>query len=232
MRNRTLCLFLLLAGSASAQESKTYKVNTIEDNKEELIRDTYRYPQFTAGVVHFKDGATTRARLNYHRFYDQVLFISPKGDTLALAEPAPYKFIAIGTDTFYVQDQGYLERITHYAGVNLFRKSVMEIVGREKKGGYGTYSSTTAVESRNQYISADGRVIPLQVDENTLYSGRSFYFLSDGYNTFFPATKKNFYNLFSKQEKRLKEYLDAHKVNFYHGEDLLQLMAYLQEGKD
>lgn len=232
MRNWLLCLFGTLALGASAQESKIYKVNSIEDNKEELIRDTYRYPQFAAGVVHFKNGAATKARLNYHRFYDQVLFISPKGDTLALVDPGSYKYIAIGADTFYVQEEGYAERLTHYGGVNLLRKYIIEVAGREKKGGYGTYSSTTAVESRSQYTGEDGRLVPLQVDENTIYKGKSLYFLSDAFNNIFPATKKNFYNLFSKQEKRLKEYLDTHKVNFFHEQDLLQLMAYLQEDKE
>lgn len=135
MRSSCLFLLLLLCGSAAAQDGKTYRVNTIEGNNEELIRDAYRYPQFIAGVVHFKDGTATQARLNYHRLYDQVLFLSPKGDTLALAVPDAYRFIAIGKDTFYVHGNGYLERITHYKGVNLARKSAFVVDGREKKVG-------------------------------------------------------------------------------------------------
>jgi hypothetical protein len=232
MRNKLLCLLGLLAGSAAAQDGKTYRVNTIEGNNEELIRDAYRYPQFIAGAVHFKDGTATQARLNYHRLYDQVLFISPKGDTLALAVPDAYKFIAIGKDTFYVHGNGYLERITHYKGVNLARKSAFVVDGREKKGGYGTYSATTAVESRSHIVDRDGRVLPLKVDENTLFRAKNLYFLSDAYHSFSPATKKNFYNLFSKQEQKLKAYLDAHRVNFSRPEDLLPLLAYMQDDKE
>lgn len=232
MRSSYLFLLLLLCGSAAAQNGKTYRVNTIEGFNEELIRDAHRYPQFIAGVVHFKDGTATQAYLNYHRLYDQVLFLSPKGDTLALAMPDAYKFIAIGTDTFYVHGTGYLERITHYNGVNLARKGAIVVDGHEKKGGYGTYSSTTAVESRSHIVDRDGRVIPLKVDENTLFRAKSLYFLSDAYHNFLPATKKNFYSFFSKQEQKLKTYLDAHKVNFSRQEDLLPLLAHMQEGKD
>lgn len=75
-------------------------------------------------------------------------------------------------------------------------------------------------------------MVPLKVDENTLFRAKNLYFLSDAYQNFSPATKKNFYNLFSKQEQKLKAYLDAHKVNFTRPEDLLLLLAHMQEGKE
>ncbi|HEY1113039.1 MAG TPA: hypothetical protein VGE66_05740 [Chitinophagaceae bacterium] len=230
MRSRLLSLFLLLWGSTLAQEGKVYTVNSIRDNKEELIRDAYRYSAFRAGVVLFKDGVATKALLNYHRLYDQVVFISPKGETLALLNPETLKYVAIGADTFYVQDRGYLERLTHYAGINLARKDAILLTGYERKGAYGTYSATTSTESK-LYHSGDGRTMTkLQVDENAVFKAKSRYFLSDEYHNFFPAVKKNFYTLFKSREKRLKEYLDTHKVNFSRGEDLLQLIAHLQEG--
>lgn len=225
-----LYAFLLLSTGSAAQQDKTYTVNSIRDNREVVIREAYRYPQFRPGAVVFNDGSVTPARLNYHRLSDQVLFIAPKGDTLALADPGAYKFVVIGTDTFYVQDKGFLERLTHYDGVNLARKGTIVLAGRERKGAYGTYSSTIATDAK-AYYSADGsRITHLQVDVNDIYRAKTRYFLSDRYNNFFPATKKNFYNLFFRQEARLQGYLDKHKVNFYREEDLLHLMTYLQEG--
>jgi hypothetical protein len=232
MRNLALFTFLLISVTAVAQEGKTYTVNSIKDNKEELIRDAFRYPEFNTGVVHFKDGVTTRARLNYHRLFDQVLFIAPKGDTLALVEPGLYKFITIGTDTFYAHEKGYLERVTHYSGVNLARKSTIVLASHEKKGAYDTYSSTTAAESRNYYYANGSPLVKLQVDENAIYIAKSQYFLADAYNNFFLATKKNFYTLFNRQEKKLKAYLNTHEVNFNRQEDLLQLITYLQGDKE
>lgn len=230
MRTGLLYLLCVMAGSVAAQEGKTYTVNSIQDNKEELIRDAYRYPQFTPGVVHFKDGRETKAYLNYHRLYDQLLFLTPKGDTLALGDLKMYKFAAIGTDTFYVQNNGFLERLTHYAGVNLARKGTIVVTDRARKGAYGTYSTTAAIESRGIYNDQGGRIVALKTDENLIYNEKSEYFLSDAYNNFSRATKKNFYDLFRKQEKKLREYLDTHKVDFFKEKDLLQLLAFLQEG--
>ena len=233
MRNTFPLTFLILSAlPAAAQQEKSYTINSIRDNKEELVRDVYRYPQFVAGIVLYTDGVATEARLNYHRLFDQVLFISPKGDTLALARPEAYKYVVIGPDTFYVQEKGYLERITHYKGVNLSKKSAIRFVGIEKKGLYGTYSPLISAESRGN-ITADGSGINqrLQVDENSVYRTQTKFFLSDEYNNFFPATKKSFFNLFFHQEKQLKDYLFRHQVNFAREQDLLQLLAFLQEAK-
>lgn len=229
MTSKMLCLFLLVTGSVFAQEGKTYTVNSIKDDNEELVRDAYRYPQFRPGVVHSKDGGATKALLNYHRLFDQLLFLTPSGDTLALGDLGMYKFAAVGADTFYVQHNGYLERLTHYAGVNLAKKGVIVVVDRAKKGAYGSYSTTASIESRGIYNDKGGQMALLKPDENLIYKEKTEYFLSDSYNNFSRATKKSFYTLFRKQEKKLKEYLDAYKVDFFAEKDLLQLLAFLQE---
>lgn len=228
MRATSLLSFLLLAAGAGAQEAKTYTINSIKDNKEELVRDVYRYPEFRPGVVMYTDGVATEARLNYHRLFDQVLFIGPKGDTLALARPEAYSFVTIGTDTFFVQERGYLERLTHYKGVNLSRKSAIKFIGYEKKGLYGTYSPLISAESRGNVMNQESEVNQkLSVDENSVYRTDTRLFLSDEYNNYFPANKRNVHNLFRKQEKKLKEYLAQHDVNYHREQDLLQLVNYL-----
>jgi hypothetical protein len=230
MRSFTLLAALFLMLQAGAQQEKTYTINSIKDNKEELVRDVLRYPQFLEGVATYTDGTATPARFNYHRLFDQVLFLSEKGDTMALVRPETFKYVAIGADTFYVHDKGYLERLTHYTGVNLARKGTIKYLATEKKGLYGTYSSSISAESRNEFSPEGSRVMQkLQVDENTVYRTQTRYFLSDEYNNFFPANKKNFYNLFFHKEKQLRDYLSKHDVNYNREKELLELITYLQE---
>lgn len=223
-----MAVALLAVLHTGAQEIKTYTINSIKDNKEELVRDVFRYPQFLDGVAMYTDGASTPARFNYHRLFDQVLFLSPKGDTLALVRPETYKYVSIGADTFYVHDKGFVERLTHYSGVNLARKGTIKYLATEKKGLYGTYSSNISAESRNEFSPEGSRVMQkLQVDENTVFRTQTRYLLSDEYNNFFPANKKNFYNLFFNKEKQLKDYLGRHEVNFNREKDLLELITFL-----
>jgi len=224
-----LAALLLLALLSGAQSEQTYTVNSIKDNKEELVKDVFRYPQFLGGVAVNTAGTATPARFNYHRLFDQVFFISPGGDTLVLARPETFTYIAMGSDTFFVQEGGFVERMTHYSGINLAKKSTIKAVSTEKKGLYDTYSSTISAGSKSAYApGGNGVMRQLQVDENTVFRSQTRYYLSDGYNNFFPASKKHFYNLFFRQEKQLKDYLDTHAVNFGKEKDLLALITYLQ----
>jgi len=46
--------------------------------------DIYYYAQFTDGTVVLKDGTKVVTKMNYSRLFDQMLFIGPNGDTLAI----------------------------------------------------------------------------------------------------------------------------------------------------
>ncbi len=227
---RILLFFIpvcLLINSGIAQSKKTYRINSIKEDSSELIRSTYRYPQFQKGVVSFKDQPLASADLNYNYLSGQILFVTPKGDQLELAKPETLGYIAIGTDTFYYVDKGYAETITHYPTINLSKKVTIRFNGKEKKGAYGTYSTTTAASSINTFSDENvNQKIP--VDENTLYATTTIYYLSDRLNNFLPATKKNFFRLFSRQENDLSDYLKNNNVHFTKGDDLLKLLAYLQ----
>src|SRR4030095_15977959 len=63
--------------------------------------DVFRYPRFTSGKVFYKDGTATEATLNYNYLVNEMHFISPKGDALALANENNIKYISIGNDSFY-----------------------------------------------------------------------------------------------------------------------------------
>lgn len=232
MKMRIL-LFLItanfLSGPASAQSKKTYRINSIKGDSSDLINSLYRYPKFEKGAVSFNNQPLASADLNYNYLSGQILFVTPKGEQLELAKPETLTYIAIGTDTFYYVDKGYVEMITHYPAINLSRKEIIKFNGKEKKGAYGTYSSTTAASSINTF-SDENVNQKISVDENTLYATATIYYLSDRLNNFVPATKKNFYKIFSKDEKKLSMYLKDNSVHYTKEEDLLKLLEYL-EGK-
>lgn len=217
----------LLLHSIVAQSKKTYRINSIKEDSSELIRSAYRYPQFQKGVVSFRDQPLASADLNYNYLSGQILFVTPKGEQLELAKPETLEYIAIGTDTFYYADKGYVEAITHFPTINLSRKETIKFNGKEKKGAYGTYSTTTAASSINTF-SDENVNQKISVDENTLYATTTLYYLSDRLNNFFPATKKNFYKFFSKDENKLSEYLKNNSVRYSREEDLRKLLEYLQ----
>lgn len=217
----------LLLNSIGAQSKKTYRINSIKEDSSDLMSSSYHYPKFIQGVVSFKNQPLASADLNYNYLSGQIIFVTPKGETLELAKPETLEYIAIGTDTFYYVDKGYVEMVTHYPTINLSQKETIKFNGREKKGAYGTYSTTTAASSINT-VSDENVNQKISIDENTLYATTILYYLSDRLNNFLPATRKNFYKIFSKDESKLSGYLKNNSVHYTKKEDLLKLLEHMQ----
>jgi hypothetical protein len=50
--------------------------------------------------------------------------------------------------------------------------------------------------------------------------------LSGRYGKFYPASKKGVYELFSKNQKQVREFLETNKIDFNKKEDLEKLLNY------
>ena len=72
-------------------------------------KDIFRYENYEGGKVIFKDGTLAEAKLNYNRFFEQMLFIDGKGDTLTLANPELVDVIVIGKDSFYYVNEFFVD---------------------------------------------------------------------------------------------------------------------------
>ena len=196
---RLLLLFMCFMFSGIyclAQDSRLLVINPTKDNEEDLTRNVFKYKDFLKGIAIYKDQATAEAPMNYNRYFGQIDFITAKGDTMALAHPENFEKIAIGEDTFFYFEKGFIEQITHYAGVNLGRKQQIRFIGREKKGPYGSYSPLTAVSSLDSYSTDDAHMSRIVLDENTVFKLGSVFYLTDRFHNFFPADKKTFTTFF------------------------------------
>lgn len=218
----------MLTGLLHAQENKTITINTIEPDNSELTRNLFHYPRFLNGKVLFKDNTTIDGILNYHRLYGQVLFINPNNDTLALANPETLTYVIVGTDTFFYHDKGFIRKITQYGSHNLFIKQKIKYIGKEKPGPYGSYSAVSSANSNTTVTTDDQITNYIAVNENMIYKYSNEFYLSDKFNNFFRAGKKNFYNLFSNHEKKIKNFADTHKIDYNKQTDLEKLLEYIQ----
>lgn len=201
-------------------------INTLDDVEAQLANEIFRYKDYTGGKVIFKDNSAVEAKMNYNQLSGRMLFIDPKGDTLEFAHPETFSMVIVGKDSFYVFERNYLEKITHYTGSNLAVVQTVKYLGSEKKGAFGTYSRVSAVTSEITYTSNEQITTSLGVDENAVFRFNNAYFISDRFNNFFAANKKNFYKVFFVHEKEIKKFSDLHHTNFNKKEDLEQLLQF------
>lgn len=228
MRKILVCWFcLLLVHQGQAQDNNTVIINAAKQTESEITAKMYRFPQFVDGKAHYKNGSITQSKFNYSYLTSQILFISPKGDTLELAEAENFDRIEIGTDIFRYYDKKFIRQVTSSMSFNLYVRNFLRYDGKEKKAAYGGYSSTIASQSVSEMYAYSGTgMAKLAVDENIRYVFDQTYYLSGKYGKFYPATKKGAYDLFSKNQKQVKEFLETNKIDFSKKEDLEKLLIY------
>jgi hypothetical protein len=224
-------LFLILIGFAdlSAQDSTIVTIKTGQSIKDVLTpADIYHYSQFTNGKVFLRDGSKAAGKMNYNRLYGQMLFINPKGDTLALADEKNIKFIIIERDTFYY-GEGCLRQIANDGAIKLTEKQFWVLADIRKIGTHNTPTTTVAVTSFSSYTDERdaAKSKNLIMNEDILLRKETQYYFGDRYNLFVPASKKGLLQLFPKEQRSIENYLKEKKVNFNKKNDIEELYKFL-----
>jgi hypothetical protein len=192
--------------------------------------DIYYYPQFTNGKVFLRNGSRAGAMMNYTRLYDQMLFIGPKGDTLALADEKTIKFITIDKDTLYF-DEGYVRLVSNYGEVKLAEKQIWVVADVRKIGTHDTPKNTVAITSVGSLADPIGRAksYDFLLNEDIVIKKETQYYFGDEYNHFVRAGKKKLLLLFPKDQLSIENYLKENKVDFENKDDLEKLAKFLDQ---
>ena len=228
MKKFFVCLLTIVSFHvAMGQDSNTVVINRAKQNEQELAKKRYQYPEFLTGKAIYKNETVTQAKLNYSYLTNNIAFINPKGDTLELSGGEDFKIITIGVDTFCYNKKEFVQQLTHNSNYNLFIKRSLQFNGSEKKGAYDTYSGTSSTSSYNTFTPVgEGHNVTLTPDENLLYRITDYYFFSGKFGQLYPATKKGMYDLFSKNQRQLKDFLEENKINFNKKEDLEKVLNF------
>jgi hypothetical protein len=217
---------VLAAIVSNAVLAQTSEIITVKAGQKisDVYKEIYRYPQFTAGRVYFLSGDVSASKLNYSFILESMQFISPSGDTLALADEATIKYITVNNDTFYY-DEGYLESIKSIGSVKLAVKQKIILKDKYKIGAFGTASPTVRTENEKTYMG-DSRY-NLTIAEDLIFEKKKEYYLDVRFRDFVLVTKKNLIKLFPKQKDNIEIYLKENNIKLDNENDLKKLMQIL-----
>lgn len=221
------CLFFTGALSLAQDSNRKIVKSDEEINKVFKAEELFRYLEFLPGKVFFRDGTAYDARLNYHRLYEQMLFIDQKGDSLAIGNPAEIRCITIGSDSFYYSKGNCLELVGTFPSFKLAVKQVVKEVDQQKNGAYGTTYTNNSATANKHYYTVDGKP-RLNVGEGTIFSSVNEYYLSYKNNDFIGMNKKNIEKLFPELYKELKAFFKENNINFAKETDVKSLVLFLQ----
>lgn len=229
MKTIMFFVFTLLAQFACAQDSTIFIAADQYVSEVATPERIYHYPNFKIGKIFFRNNTTTDARLNYNYLNGEIEFISPDNDTLAISKEQMLNIgkVIIDTSTFFY-NKGYLELVAQNSIGKLLKREKFDVLKREKIGGYGQASSTSAIESYSTFKENYGtRQFNLKVRENITLVLKTNYFFGDQYHEILPATKKNIYKVFPTKKELIDSYLKENEVDFKKPGDLKKIFAFL-----
>ncbi len=183
--------------------------------------ERYRYDHFQRGKVHFNNGNTIAATLNYNFFNQEIQFINSTGDTLAIAQKYTVDYVKIGEHIFhYYPTVGYLEVQEEFPSIAFAVHRFIQAV-RNKEGR--VVLNDPLNESHNP-LSALGN----DQDKLTLATGQA-YFIIDKNKRFYPAQRSSFYRIFPEGRTTIKAYIKKHRISLDQEEDIRKLLRFCSQ---
>lgn len=220
----------MLMSASLAFSQNEVKVVKAEETISDVftVNDIFRYEKFTPGKVQFKDGTSAEAQLNYNRYFEQMMFLDPKGDSLAIADPELVSIIVIGNQHFYYAADVVLEELADYGNAKIAAHEALREVDKKVLGAYGSTAKTNSISYFKHEYTVEGKPIQQKPGEGTLFSKKRQLYIGDSFNHFVPASKKAVEALYGKKTKELKAYLKDNPVDYDKEEDLKRLCQFMQ----
>lgn len=211
----------------NAQEIKYYTVNPGENILDKVPKEEIcAFEDFQQGIVVFKNGVKSGALLNYHYFFEEMLFVAQAGDTLALLNPDEVESIYIKSNQYFYTDNRFVKLDTIVGDIKIAVAGFFTTVNMKKMGAFGT-STDGAINQYVAFTSPNGRRVDLTPNTVTTYSFRKILFIADKFNRFVPATKKSIYAIYPEKANSLKAYLQSHDVDFFSRKAVIDLVVYM-----
>lgn len=223
----SLLIFLVVTYFASAQRIKYYTVQPGESVLDIIPKaEMYEYPQFEQGVVNFKNGKRSAAKLNYNFVHEEILFINAQNDTLTIINPEEVKNVVIGNTQFFYSPGRFVKLDTSIGEIKLATAGFFATISKRRIGAYGT-TTDGGSESYGSYIIPNNAKLELTPNVVTTVAYSKALFIGNKFNQFIPVTKKNILSFYPEKEAQLKKYFQGKEVNFSSREDIIALIAHM-----
>ena len=228
MFNKILAFtIIVLPIFSEAQLTDKVTINAGEDVTDVLsTHGLYLFPAFNTAEVKFKNGSSTKAKMNFNVYMNKVQFIGDKGDTLVLNKLELVDSILFDSTTFYYQD-GYKQILEAGAGTRLVldRKISFDFI---KKGAFGTAAPAGATTETIEdiYFAGYNGEKRLIADQDIIAIKKSSYSIIYDTNRTTTANYAGFLSAFPGMKKEIKDFSAANNINYKKENDLKKVFKF------
>lgn len=225
------CLIAIITYPCFAQEYKQHLVKAGQIPEKAIpLEEIYFFDSFKTGVAIHKNNSKSQMKFNYNCLLDELQFLTPAGDTLAIAEPELLWKIEVDSTAYFYQ-KGYLRQITRKGKFSLAVRERLTRADSKKQAAYGSSSSTSAIDNFSN-IYRDGRVFKLELKQDMVFRKAQQLFLGNAYDHFIRADKRGFSDLFPSKRDAIADFIKAEKINFNDPEEVERLFLFCAGGAD
>lgn len=191
----------------------------------------YLFPAFVKGMVHFRNGTTREALLNYHYGRGQVQFLNPRADTLLFTGKYLIDHVEIGDRRFVLTDQhSDMEVIGGPGPVLLAARTRPEVAANSLSHSGQHFSASEGNAAHAIMVSNQGGHFQWENNASGYrWRVKTAYFLIDQNRVVHPASRRAFLNVYGRNRRRVARYMRENRIDFGQAGDLQKLLGFCND---
>lgn len=232
-----MIIWLILHGTLGylhCQAPLSYRIPAgVEINDVIPFQELHLYPEFKRCAIHYVDGKSSLAMINYSLLYQKMVVVNVNKDTTFLKNDYLIKKFDFGKTAMINDYQlGLVEVKPDSAYPKLGKRNFLHLVPVDE-GTFDGYSNFVDPSTTNIVLRTMGndnnRVMEDQFARSNVVAERKVaFFFIDRNERVFPATNKYIYRILPRHKNTIRQFIRNESISFKKEEDLGRLMDFCQ----
>ncbi len=221
MRRFVSLVILLFIGTAAFSQTVSFTSPNAESQK---MLDSVKYilPEFTAGMVIFKNGEQSNGAINISAIDQKIHFIDPKGEILVITNNDDVSRVFAKGRTFLNSRYGYVELYETIGDIFMGEVRRVGFISEDKVGAFGSKSQTTAIQTVNSVQTSGGYMVDFEKQKNSPYTYKKIpYVCRKG--LFLTVSKKSLQKCFPDKKEIIEQYIKEKDPNLGNVEEVREM---------
>ena len=221
MKKFVAIALLLFVGSAAFSQTVSFTSPNAESQK---MLDSVKYvlPEFTAGMVIFKNGEQSNGAINISSIDQKIHFIDPKGEILVITNNDEVSRVFAKGRTFLNSRYGYVELYETVGDIFMGEVRKVGFISEDKVGAFGSKSQTTSIQTINSVQTSGGYMVDFEKQRNSPYTYKKIpYVCRKG--LFLTVSKKTLQKCFPDKKDIIEQYIQEKNPNLSHVDDVREM---------
>lgn len=221
MKKLVAIALLLFVGSAAFSQTVSFTSPNAESQK---MLDSVKYilPEFTAGIVIFKNGEQSNGAVNISAIDQKIHFIDPKGEVLVITNNDEVSRVFAKGRTFLNSRYGYVELYETVGDIFMGEVRKVGFISEDKVGAFGSKSQTTSIQTINSVQTSGGYMVDFEKQRNSPYTYKKIpYVCRKG--LFLTVSKKTLQKCFPDKKDIIEKYIQENDPNLSNVEDVRKM---------